>query len=253
MLQTTFEPPLAFITLNDPARRNALGTAMFDALDAAIAAIKAHDDIDIVLLRGEGNVFCTGFDLTAATNDPELMGRFIWRLSTVNRGLRRMPQIVIAAVQGAAIAGGCALLTACDFVVASRQARFGYPVHRIGVSPAVTIPTLLQTIGGGAARALLMSGDMIDAVEAHRTDLVTHLSESDETVGSDALEHARRLAEKGRHALRITKSWLNELDGSLDDARFDGPAAASAAICSSSEATSLLARWRASHPDTKSS
>lgn len=237
-------PPIATITLNDPARRNALGTAMFDALEAAVKDIAGQTDIHIVLLRGEGSVFCSGFDLAAAVENPQLMSQFIMRLSALNRSLRRMPQIVVAEVSGAAIAGGCAMLSACDFEFAARDAKLGYPVHRIGVSPAVTIPTLQQAIGPGAARSLLMQGELIDAIEAHRLGLVTHISDSSECVAADAMNHCRMLAKKGLHALRVTKHWLNELDGSLNDASFDSPARASAAMTHTEEARALLSNWQ---------
>jgi methylglutaconyl-CoA hydratase len=172
------------------------------------------------------------------------MAEFIMRLSRLNRALRRLPQVAVAEVRGAAIAGGCAILSACDFVFAARDAKLGYPVHRIGVSPAVTIPTLQQAIGPGAARSLLMSGELIDAEETHRIGLVTHVSDASEAVSIDAMKHCRALATKGTHALRITKKWLNELEGSLDETAFDGSANASAAMTATQEARRLLANWQ---------
>lgn len=236
-------PPQATIVLNDPQRRNALGLAMFDALDAALK--RSHEDvaIHIVLLRGEGPAFCAGFDLAAAIAEPALMGDYIHRLSAVNRMLRRMPQVVVAAVHGPAIAGGCAMLSACDFVVVAPDAKLGYPVHRLGVSPAVTIPTLAQAVGHGAARELLIHGELIDGRTAHRLGLATHLAGSDESVLNEAEQMCKTLAAKGPHALRVTKRWLNELDGSLDDGVFDGCARASAQIASGDEAQNMLRRW----------
>ena len=168
------------------------------------------------------------------------------RLSGVLRAIRRMPQIVVAAVSGGAIAGGCALLSACDFVFIAADAKVGYPVHRIGVSPAVTIPTLQLAIGPGAARALLMSGELIDGAEAHRLGIATHVSSSDDAVIRDAQDHCQALARKGVHALRVTKQWLNELDGSLNDAMFESPARDSASLSRSEESRSLLKEWKKS-------
>ena len=223
ILHTTFDASIATISLADPAKRNALGLAMFDAVDQAIACIAADAAIHIVLLRGEGSVFCAGFDLAAAVTEPELMAVYIERLSRLNRSLRRMPQIVVAAVQGAAIAGGCAILSACDFVFVAEDATLGYPVHRLGVSPAVTIPTLTQAIGAGAARSLLMSGELIDGRQAHQCGLASHVAADGNAALEAALDYCRGLTSKGPNALRITKAWLNELDGSLDDSRFDSP------------------------------
>jgi enoyl-CoA hydratase/carnithine racemase len=235
--------PIATLVLNDPGHRNAMGSAMFDALEGALDAVTRNDAVHIVLFRGEGNGFCAGFDLAAAAKQPELIATFILRLSKVNRMLRTMPQVVVAAVQGAAIAGGCAILSACDFVFAAQDAKLGYPVHRIGVSPAVTINTLSQAIGEGAARSLLMGGELIDADEAKRLGLVSHVSATAESCVSDAMAHCRSLASKGVRALRVTKAWLNELDGSLDETRFNAPAAASAQIASSDEMRTMLTQW----------
>lgn len=244
LIKLKFEPGMAMVGLNDPSRRNALGIGMFDALEQALAQIIADESVHVVLLHGEGPAFCAGFDLGAAVNDPALMPQFIQRLNSLNQTLRRMRQIVVAAAQGAAIAGGCAILSACDFVLVAADAQLGYPVHRIGISPAVTIPTLQQAIGSGAARSILMSGGLIDGAQAHRLGLATHLAKSGETVLADALAHCRNLLNKGPHALAITKAWLNELDGSLDDSRFDKAAEASAQIATSEQARSMLARWQ---------
>ncbi len=231
------------VVLNDPQRRNALGLTMFDALDAALANAANDQNASTILLRGEGPAFCAGFDMVAAAADSELVSQFIVRLSAVNRTIRRSPQVVVAAVQGAAIAGGCAVVSACDFVVVSPEATLGYPVHRLGVSPAVTIPTLSKAIGFGAARELLMSGQLIDGREAHRRGLATHLAKSNESVLEEARVFCEILRGKGRHALRVTKQWINELDGSLEDQAFDGCARASAMLASEDEAKQMLRHW----------
>src|SRR5262245_50346322 len=145
-VKLTIHGPIATIALNDPPRRNALGLQMFEALEAAIDRVRNSASVHVVLLTGEGDSFCAGFDLAAAVDDPTLMATFIRRLSAALRDLRRLPQVVVACVPGAAVAGGCALLTACDFAFVAPDAQLGYPVHRLGVSPAVTIPTLQQSL-----------------------------------------------------------------------------------------------------------
>ena len=236
---------IATVSLNDPAKRNAMSIAMFEALDRALADIAGDPSIHIVLLRGEGAAFCAGFDLAAAQADPAALAEFILRLSGLNRTLRRMPPIIVASVQGAAIAGGCAVLSACDFVFVAADATLGYPVHQLGISPAVTIPTLQQAILPGPARTLLMGGELISGADAHRIGLASHLSASAEAVAQDARAFCKSLARKGVQALRITKAWLNELDGSLDDSPFDGPAYGTAKLGSSEETRLMLARWQA--------
>lgn len=217
-------PPSATITLNDPAKRNAMGLAMFDALDAAFDRIAARDDVQVVLINGNGPALCAGFDLSTAVEQPALLETYILRLSALIRTIRRLPQVVVAAAHGAAIAGGCAMITACDFVVVERGVKIGYPVHRIGLSPAVSAPTLMTTIGCGAARELMMSGRIITGDEAHRLGLAWQVYDGEERTADAARELCQLLSRHGPHALRVTKRWLNELDGSLEDARFDGPA-----------------------------
>ncbi|MFO0872465.1 MAG: enoyl-CoA hydratase/isomerase family protein [Phycisphaerales bacterium] len=239
-------PPLAEIVLADATRRNAIDLAMFDALDLAIACIARRDDIAAVILRGDGKAFCAGFDLEAVVAEPSLMRTFIERLGSVNRSIRRLPMPVVAAVHGAALAGGCALLSACDFVVVAPDATLGYPVHRIGVSPSVTTPLLAAAIGPGAARALLLSGDLIDGATAQRLGLATHVARSSATTVEEARSLGRDLAAKAPLALRATKRWLNELDGSLRDDVFDGAVRASTQLVGGREARSMLdAFWSA--------
>ena len=243
ILQTTLDSGIATIALNDPAKRNALTLTMFDALDAALARVAQEASTNVVIIRGEGPAFCSGFDLGACVDDPNLLAKFILRLSALNRSLRRLPQVVIAQVHGAAIAGGCAILSACDFVFVAPDAKLGYPVHPIGISPAVTIPTLRLALGDGAARALVMSGEIIDGAEAHRRGLATHLAKSAESLPAETTALAQSLARKGPRALRTTKAWLNELDGSDIDTNFLPAAEDSAAASETAEARSMLATF----------
>jgi enoyl-CoA hydratase/carnithine racemase len=149
---------------------------------------------------------------------------------------------IIAAVEGPALAGGCALLSACDFVVVAEGALLGYPVHRIGVSPAVTTPTLLAAIGSGAARSLLFAGELLDAKRSVEIGLATRTA-----AAGEARRHARALAEalatKGHAAMRATKRWLNELDGTDRDDAFDRAAAVSVEVSEGEEARAMLAAF----------
>ncbi len=250
-VQVELDDHVASVALSDPDRRNALGFAMFDALDAAISELISNETARVILLHGRGRSFCAGFDLAAAGDDPAVMATFIRRLSTLLRSLRRAPQPVVAAVHGAAIAGGCAIVSACDLAVVSATASLGYPVHRLGVSPAVTIPTLGATVGPGAARTLLMGGELIDGLTAQRIGLATQVSRDDADVGKDARSMCRTLAGHGPAALRATKAWLNELDGTLDDGRFDGPMRDSALLAASEAGQAELARRLKSDEATK--
>jgi methylglutaconyl-CoA hydratase len=210
------------VTLQDAKKRNALGVEMFDAIDGALQSLDGQTRC--VLLAGEGPVFCAGFDMRACVDNIEVLEIYILRLSKLIRTLRRVSVPVVVAAHGAAIAGGCAVLTGCDFVVGSKEAKYGYPVHQIGISPAVTIPTLFQKVGEGRARSLSLSGEIIYGSDAYAMGLLSHLEETDTQAIAIASALAMELSKKPPIALQATKRWLNELDGSLDDERFDLPA-----------------------------
>ena len=244
------------ITLADPGRRNALGTAMFAALHERllVAALAADDRLlsadgrtvgaDVVVIRGEGHSFCSGFDLGACVDRPELLRSLVMELARAVQALRALPVPVVAEVRGAALAGGCALLSGCDFVVVSPTAQVGYPVHRIGVSPVVSMPTVLANAGPGAARTAAVGGQVHDGPSAVRAGLATQCAESDGSLCSEVTALVDRLCAKGPLALRATKRWLNELDGSGDESRARHAGEASASAAEGDEfATLLRAFW----------
>jgi methylglutaconyl-CoA hydratase len=247
---------LAVLTLADPERRNALSLGMLQELAAALDALDGDRSATVLLLRGTGSCFCAGFDMEAAAANPALLGEFILRLSALLRGLRRLPQVVVAAVNGPAIAGGCALVSACDVVLAAPEARFGYPVHRLGISPVVSYPTLAQAIEPGAARRLQMSGEIVTAEQARALGLVWRVAASGAALEDEAAAVCRTLLSHGPAALRATKAWLNELDGSLDDHRFDAPARDSARQSGDPETARMVRdswRGRAAGPPARAS
>jgi enoyl-CoA hydratase/carnithine racemase len=234
------------LVLDDPARRNAMGEAMFAAFGTALATVEARaaaqppHRTDVLVLRGEGAAFCAGFDLGACAERPALLATFVHALGDAVRRLRALPCPVVAQVQGAALAGGCALLAACDFVVVAPDAQLGYPVHRIGVSPAVTLPALLANAGAGRARQVTMGGAIVDGAGAVAQGLATQCAASGGSLAAEVDALAARLLAKGPDALRATKRWLNELDGTGDPARFAHAAAASAAAAEGDEFASML-------------
>lgn len=237
------EQGLAHIRLNRSTQRNALNLAMFDVLDEALERVRADRHVVAMLLTGAGPVFCAGFDLNEAVENEGRMAQYIQRLSSTIRTLRRLDAVVVAAVQGSAIAGGCALLTGCDFVFVGAHATLGYPVHQFGVSPAVTMPTLMQTISAGQARSLLLGGAVVDGKQARAMGLASHVVEDDADVIGAAREFSKMISSKGPLAMRTTKQWLNALDGSLDDAPFDAVAQGSAGLCDQEETHAMLAAY----------
>lgn len=247
LVHTESEGRTFTITLNNAAMRNAMSTAMFDGLEVAIERARAsaqRDETLVVILRGSGKAFCSGFDLAACVNDNTMIEQFVRRLGELSSTLRSMPAIVIAQVQGPALAGGCAIVAACDIVCAADSATFGYPVHRIGISPAVSLPTLMATIGFGGARSLALSGEIIDAQRAKALGLVQFVECDESALAGRVTALVDALLLKGPQALRATKMWLNQIDGTSPEgflgSRVHDTIHATAKLCGEKEAISML-------------
>lgn len=241
-IQLDKEGPIASLWLDGPGQRNALSRSTMSSLVQTLLELEADPSVSVVLLRGRGGSFSAGFDLGPVLDDPSILDEFISGLGQLLKILRRHRAVIMAGVQGPAIAGGCAIVSACDLVVVSPSAQLGYPVHALGLSPIVSGPTLTSAIGDGPGRSLLLSGGLIDGRTALRVGLATHMDD-DPLEAAYAL--AGKIAQHGPKALEATKAWLNELDGSLDDARFDDPIEASKPLSSDAESIELLrSRWK---------
>jgi len=232
---------VALLLLDRPEKKNAQTPAMLEELAASVDALAKDGSVNAIVLAGEGSVFCAGFDLSLCVEDEQAMGVLLTRLSICVRKIRRLPMPVVGAAHGAAIAGGCALLGACDFVVTDSKAKIGYPVVRLGVSPAVASPLLQLGAGHAHARERLLDPGLISGEEAVRIGLASDLVATRDEVRPRAHELAQSLATKPPHAVRITKSWLNEVDGSDGDALLDGALAASLSTANTPEAREHLA------------
>ena len=232
--------PVAVLELDNPGRHNALDSEMIAAMQTALDEVERAHRGPVLRLRGNGPSFCSGFDLDTIEGDRPLLDHFLVELSTLSRRLRRMDKVVVAEVQGSALAGGCALLSACDLGCVAPDARIGYPVHQIGVSPAVSIPTLVSVIGFNRASELMLSGRIIDGHEAHRIGLVHHLAETAEALPGLVDQVCDGLSRKGWNALAVTKNWINRIVGSDSDESFDETLQASIETGRSEEATRML-------------
>jgi methylglutaconyl-CoA hydratase len=230
---------VATLTMRRPDARNALSLGLIRAMGEAVRTIANDTSVRVMVLAGEGKAFCAGMDLKAVADDPVAMGDMLRELSRVSRGIRRLTVPTIARVQGAAVGGGCGLMVVCDFAVTHAEAKVGYPEVDLGVCPAVVAPWLIRRIGAGRARAMLLAGGTMSGQEGFEAGLATHLvplDRLDETV----VQLAKRLCTGGPKALAATKRWLNELDGSDDDAILDKAAEISATIIAGDEAQGRL-------------
>lgn len=207
---------VATLTLNRPEKRNALDAALVAALKEGLARAAADPDVRIVAIAAAGSVFCAGADLTemakvAAMSLEENLDD-ARSLGALFAQMRAHPRPIVALVQGRALAGGCGLATACDVVLAAEGVELGYPEVHLGFVPALVMTILRRKVGEGVAFDLLARGRNVDAGEAHRIGLVTHVFPA-ETFTSEATAYLTDLAKKPPSALELTKRLLYELDG----------------------------------------
>ena len=195
------------LTLNRPAKLNAINRELREALSAAVAEAVADDRVRVIAIAGAGRAFCAGYDLSEA--QPE--GAWSWRellAEDVAAALEiwRCPKPVIAQVHGYALAGGLELAMACDLVVAAEGSRLGEPEIRFGSAPVTLLMPFL--VGQKRTRELLLTGDLIDAAEAERIGLVNRVVPTDRLAAEvDAL--ADRLARVAPDVMAPTKLMLN--------------------------------------------
>ena len=213
MIRAGTEGDVGTIRLARPDSRNALTPEMLEELRRAIEHLGAR--VGALVLAGEGRAFCAGFDLSLCQETPDgsVMRELLTGLDAVVRAIRACPVPVVVAAHKAAIAGACAIVAAADFAVTDRGARLGYPVVLLGISPAVSVPTLGPRTGRGTARRLTLDPGLIGGEEAFRIGLVSDLVDEVPGVEPAASALARSLASKPRKGLTATKSWLNQIDG----------------------------------------
>jgi methylglutaconyl-CoA hydratase len=181
MIKYEINNGVGILTLNRPEKRNALHPELVTAIKKQLKESIIDDIVKVLIITGEGKAFCAGADL-AYLND-------LRKFSSVenekdSRDLAEMflmiynfPKPVIAAVNGAAIAGGCGLATVCDFIVAHPEdSKFGYTEVKIGFMPAIVSIFLIKKIGEGNANHLLLSGGLINGKKAYELNLANYLS-----------------------------------------------------------------------------
>lgn len=198
------------ITLNRPERRNAMTPEMQAELVAAMDEA-ASGDCRVVVFRGAGGAFCSGLDLSAlqelANKSPDDHKADAERVAKLFRTLYELPLPTIAAVHGAAIAGGTGLATLCDFTLAVPTAKFGYTEARIGFVPALVSAFLALQVGDKRSRDLLLTGRIFDAAEACRLGLINEIvSAEDLTTRVESL--AQTLIRNSPTSLAATKRLL---------------------------------------------
>ena len=206
-----YQDEVARLTLNRPDKRNALSFQLLDELTRALDEVE-NSTAQVLILTGAGKAFCAGMDLeelktlTGKSHAENVADSR--KMAQIFRRLYEFSKPTIAAVNGAAIAGGIGLATMCDFTLAVPEAKFGYTEVRIGFVPAIVSSILVWQVGHKIARDLLLTGRIFDATEAYRLGLVNEVAGADQLINRSG-ELAMQLMENSPTSLRLTKRLIN--------------------------------------------
>ena len=212
---TSLEDGIFSITLNRPAKRNALSAELIELMHEALERADLDPLVRVVLIRGAGKDFCAGADLdellesadrTVDENEASAL-----RLGQIFERIRELPKPVLSLVHGRALAGGAGLATACDLLIAGASAQLGYPEIERGFAPAMVATLLRRMVGEKVALDLILTGRVLTAEEARAAGLVTRVV-PDADLERETLELARRLAGASSSALALTKRLYFELE-----------------------------------------
>lgn len=210
------EGTIARITLNRPDKRNALNAELIAELKRELRKASESETVRVVVINGAGSDFCSGADLDSlrkisqATVSENLAdAHALLELFVL---IRQLPMPVIAAVHGRALAGGCGLASACDLIVASTSARFGYPEVKIGFVPAMVLAILRRNLSEKRAFELLTMGGEFGAAEAKAIGLVNEVF-SAENFMDQVDSYAQKFNATSKSAVSLTKQLLYQADG----------------------------------------
>ena len=246
-LSLTFAGPRATLTLDRPAKRNALDLAMWEALPRLVAQAMAAPDVRLLVVTGATGAFCAGADideLTGHAADADWRARNNAAIRFAQTTLARAPKPVLAAIDGDAIGGGLGIALACDVRLATRTSRFALTPGKLGlVYPLHDTKLLVDVVGPAQAKRLLFTATVVDAVEAQRIGLVEAVD--DLAAAVDAF--ATRVAALSATTQLAAKSFVRRiLDGASDDDA--GTVAAFDAAFTGADFAEGVAAFRARRP-----
>src|SRR3954471_11692426 len=168
--------PIAYVTMNRPAKRNALSVEHMQELIACLKAIGAQRELAVVIVRGNGPAFCAGHDLGEMIGQaPEFYQHEFALCSELMQTIIGIPQPVIAQVHGIATAAGCQLVATCDLALAAEEARFATPGVKIGLFCSTPMVALSRAVGRKQAMEMLLTGKLITAAKARSLGLVNRV------------------------------------------------------------------------------
>ena len=209
ILVETQSPQIVVITLNRPERRNALTLELLTELCAAIKVASQQPEQRVLILRGAGAAFCTGLDLKEAADTTKAHAT-AEMVATTLITISQTRLITIAAVHGAAVAGGAGIMSACDLVVAAERTKIGYPEVRRGLVAGLVMTFLRRQVGERSMRELLYTAELIDAARAKEIGLVNRVVAS-EDVMNEAQKFAALVLQGAPGALAQTKRLVEDL------------------------------------------
>jgi methylglutaconyl-CoA hydratase len=202
-------PQTTVVTLNRPERRNALTLELLNELNVAIKAAAEQPQERVLILRGAGAAFCTGLDLKEAADQTKAHATAEMVANTLVT-LSQTRLVTIAAIHGAAVAGGAGIMSACDFVIAAERTKIGYPEVRRGLIAGLVMTFLRRQVGERNMRELLLGSELIDAERAKKIGLVNRVV-AQEDLMNEAQKFTESVLQGAPDALAQTKRLIDEL------------------------------------------
>src|SRR6266446_8742638 len=202
-------PQITVLTLNRPERRNALTLELMTELCSAVNVASEQPQQRVLILRGAGAAFCTGLDLKEAADTTKAHATAEMVANTLV-AISQTRLVTIAAVHGAALAGGAGIMSACDFVVAAERTKIGYPEVRRGLVAGLVMTFLRRQVGERNLRELVLGGELIDAARAREIGLVNRVVPRDELM-NEAQKFADSVLQGAPNAIAQTKRLVEEL------------------------------------------
>lgn len=214
------ESTTATLTLNRPDKRNALNDNLINSLKDGLRECDKNENLRVIVIKGAGTDFCSGADLSVLQKVAE--GSILENLDDAANLMelfsliRRVKVPVVAAVHGKALAGGCGLATACDIVLASKTARFGYPETKIGFVPAMVMAILRRNVSEKRAFEMITLGQEFSAETGEKYDLINQVFD-DEAFEADVKNYIAAFEKVSRSAVMLSKRLLYQMDAMTFD------------------------------------
>jgi methylglutaconyl-CoA hydratase len=222
VLLNTTRAGVAVVTLNRPKIHNALNPDVIDRMTDIFETLRGADGVRVVLIEGAGPSFSAGADLAwmraaadwSSTDNRENAGD----LAKMLHVLHTLPQVTIAQVHGAAMAGGCGILSACDIAIATKTASFALSEVKLGIIPAVISPYVIRAIGSRAAHRYFLTAERFDAATAHALGLVHMLVDDNDGMAKEAERLVQQIFTCAPGAINAAKQLIDAVDGKPIDA-----------------------------------